>query len=379
MNNKFSLVFIFLFLFGIISLYGNYINAERVKRSVDVKSIPKFTSNFNYYIDKAIKLTKDIDTAFKHIWHYTCFEFTKHEDYPDKNGMVFRYSKNESYFTYAFNKRLAYVYLNDECLKNTGCVKHYIAFAFGLQPEINRYDRGKYVEMLWDNLEDDGKSFYKREDGTKTRILNTAFDFGSIMMPSQSYKAKKGKKAFNILAEPEYENMVGQRGEFSHNDLKKLNDMYCGNRCVKKLKGCKNGGYPNPDCGKCLCPNGYTGKFCTQTQKGFGKCANLWLKATKKVKKLSIKGIAKCYISITSKPGTKVAIHVVNGLTLDKKPCNDNTGLEIKYRHDRGSTGLCLCGSFKNVTIIPTFSQALLIYYGDRDNNYVNLEYHEYK
>uniref|UniRef100_A0A0K0F569 Peptidase M12A domain-containing protein n=1 Tax=Strongyloides venezuelensis TaxID=75913 RepID=A0A0K0F569_STRVS len=164
------------------------------------------------------------------------------------------------------------------------------------------------------------------------------------MMPEILFGSTNGRNTYEILASPAYIHMVGQREEFSHNDFKKINDVYCSQKCTKKLKECKNNGYPGRDCNDCICPVGYTGKK-----------------------------------SIDTRAGSNVALVVEKVETEELIPCVQNKGLEIKYRHDKGATGLVLCGSYENIIIPPTFSRTLLIYHGLEESHEVRISYKERK
>uniref|UniRef100_A0A0N5BTP7 Astacin domain-containing protein n=1 Tax=Strongyloides papillosus TaxID=174720 RepID=A0A0N5BTP7_STREA len=224
------------------------------------------------------------------------------------------------------------------------------------------------------------KSLYQKKKGRNTRIFNTAFDYGSIMMPEISFGSKNGRNAYEVLKSKAYIHMVGQREEFSHNDLKKINDVYCKGLCARKFKGCKHGGYFSSDYCVCNCPPGYAGKTCTKIAKSVGYCGRKKrLFATESKRRLVLKGKKKCVIAIDTRAGRNVALVVEKVETERLLPCVQNKGLEIKYRYDKGATGLVLCGSYRNISIPPTFSRTLLIYHGLENNHEVRISYREVK
>ena len=54
--------------------------------------------------------------------------------------------------------------------------------------------------------------------------------------------------------------------------------------CTEPDHPCKNGGYPNPiECGKCLCPSGYSGDTCEEVQPEKGKTQSYTVNGEEKV------------------------------------------------------------------------------------------------
>uniref|UniRef100_A0A0N5BL85 Metalloendopeptidase n=1 Tax=Strongyloides papillosus TaxID=174720 RepID=A0A0N5BL85_STREA len=372
------------FLFSLISLSIAFesednIYLRRDKRTIEIKHNFNYSNPMNYFIGKGITNDEAIKKALLHLEHYTCLHFKESDSELKNDGINFEFGNELSVSGEKYKDKLSFVYLTKDCMENIGCMKHMLGHIFGLNHETARYDRYKYVKIYWDRIDNKSKSTFQRDNGYNTRIFNTAFDYGSIMMPPLRYGTKNNQKAYETLESPYYENMVGQREEYSHNDLKKINDVYCGGLCVRKAKNCKHGSYPSPDCGVCNCPLGYAGKTCTALASSFGNCGHTSLSATRKVKTLVLKGHVKCIIAINSKAGTNVAITVKSMKTDKFSPCVEGRGLEVKYRHDKGATGLCLCGSYKNVPIPPTFSAALVMFHGNKDDHELHLTYQEVK
>uniref|UniRef100_A0A0N5BZD6 Metalloendopeptidase n=1 Tax=Strongyloides papillosus TaxID=174720 RepID=A0A0N5BZD6_STREA len=350
---------------------------RRDKRIIRVQNNFNYTKPVKYYIDTNINNKKNILEALNHLEHYTCLKFTEVKQTLKKDGINF-YKKPDLSVEYKYYKdKLSNVSITLQCLKELGCMKHMIGRAFGLHFETARYDRNHYVKILWNNIEQQSKKLYSKVKGFKSRYFNTAFDYGSIMMPNITEGAMKGKKAYTTKGSKLYENMVGQREEFSFSDIKKINDVFCGGQCGKKLRNCKNGGYPSPNCGICNCPSGYKGKYCEKLEASQGDCGKRFLYAKRREQTLTLKGLKKCVIGFYSKPRTNLALVVKKVKTTKRTPCVENKGIEIKYRHDKGATGLVLCGSYKDVVIKPTFSRAVMIYLGQNKDDMITLSYRE--
>uniref|UniRef100_A0A0N5CBC4 Metalloendopeptidase n=1 Tax=Strongyloides papillosus TaxID=174720 RepID=A0A0N5CBC4_STREA len=201
---------------------------KRDKRIIKVQNNYNYTNPVFYHIQREIKNHKTIETALQHLEHYTCIKFKQYSEYVIRNGITFFLSSELDVKKGTYGEKLAHVYITQECSQNLGCVKHMLGRAFGLHYEVARYDRYHYVKIFWKNIEKKSKKLYSMVKGFKSRYFNTAFDYGSIMMPNITEGAIKGKKAYGTKGSKYYEYMVGQREEFSFSDIKKINDVFCG-------------------------------------------------------------------------------------------------------------------------------------------------------
>uniref|UniRef100_A0A0N5B500 Astacin domain-containing protein n=1 Tax=Strongyloides papillosus TaxID=174720 RepID=A0A0N5B500_STREA len=303
---------------------------RRDKRIIRVQNNFNYTKPVKYYIEKYIEYDTYLNETFAHLEHYTCLKFKKVDNELKKDGINF-YKKPELSVEYKYYKdKLSNVYVSKKCLRESGCIKHMIARAFGLHYETARYDRNHY-ERKHTQLKD--------QNYMKTWLA-------------------KGKNFLSVT-------------------LKKINDVFCGGQCGKKITKCRNGGYPSPFCGVCNCPSGYKGKYCEKLEASQGDCGKRFLYAKRREQTLTLKGLKKCVIGFYSKPRTNLALVVKKVKTTKRTPCVENKGIEIKYRHDKGATGLVLCGSYKDVVIKPTFSRAVMIYLGQNKDDMITLSYRE--
>lgn len=109
-------------------------------------------------------------------------------------------------------------------------VEHELLHALGFYHEQSRADRDDYVRIWWDQIQEGMEhNFNKYEDDFITD-LNTAYDYESIM----HYRPK----SFNIndsiptitTSIPYFNQVIGQRLDFSEVDITRLNRMYdCAN------------------------------------------------------------------------------------------------------------------------------------------------------
>ncbi|KAM9339530.1 meprin A subunit alpha [Symphorus nematophorus] len=109
-------------------------------------------------------------------------------------------------------------------------VQHELLHALGFYHEQSRSDRDDYVKIWWDQIEE-GKehNFNKYEDDFVTD-MNTPYDYESIM----HYRPKSFNKNASIptitTTIPYFNEVIGQRLDFSAVDITRLNRMYdCAN------------------------------------------------------------------------------------------------------------------------------------------------------
>ncbi|CEF60950.1 Astacin-like metalloendopeptidase [Strongyloides ratti] len=356
--------------------YNNENYNVRDKRAILKRRIFNFTMPVNYYYDFTSKC-QIIEKAIAHISDYTCITFKKVKKPFDNIGIIFKQVKKDSYVEDNLEKgKSTIIYVNKDCTLRIGCIKSLLGRAFGLIPHVQRWDRDTYVEVKLDNIQDEYKKYYTKISGLDVKIMNTAFDFGSIMNYESKQHSINGKPSYKSKWNKLYNKMLGQRVDFSHNDIKLLNDLHCGKVCPKKVKGCINGGYPDPlNCGHCRCPKGYVGKLCGIAAPSDKECGKTILKASHDIKSLQIKSNIQCNYLIKADPGYKVIVYVDDAVLPNENPCTNTYGLEIKNRYDKGATGLSICGRVKDVETKPIFSQVLVRYYGRKENHYANIRY----
>uniref|UniRef100_A0A0K0FNR0 Metalloendopeptidase n=1 Tax=Strongyloides venezuelensis TaxID=75913 RepID=A0A0K0FNR0_STRVS len=347
----------------------------REKRAILKRKYFNFTSPIKYFFDFTTKCNI-IEKAFTHLEHYTCLKFERSTKKFSHPGIFFVRSKENSIEDNLKKQKPTIIYVDKRCTNSVGCVKHWIGRALGLIPHVQRWDRNKYVKVHHREIEEKYKKLYKKIWGFNVRILNTAFDFGSIMNYAPDDHCENDEPSYTSKWNKLYNNMLGQRYEYSHNDIKLLNDFYCGHVCKNsKPKGCINGAYPDPkDCSTCRCPKGYVGRLCGIVAPSNEGCGRAKLRATSQWKTLSINATGVCNYLIMSAPRRKVEVKVVDGFLPKHFPCATSLGLEIKNRYDKGTSGLCMCGKVKNVHMKPVFSQVLVQFNGEKQH-YANIQY----
>ncbi|KAL1771248.1 meprin A subunit alpha [Sigmodon hispidus] len=105
-------------------------------------------------------------------------------------------------------------------------IQHELLHALGFYHEQSRTDRDDYVNIWWDAiLEDYEHNFFVYDDNTITD-LNTPYDYESVMH-YRPFSFNKNESIPTITTKiPEFNDIIGQRLDFSPIDLERVNRMY---------------------------------------------------------------------------------------------------------------------------------------------------------
>ncbi|XP_075056912.1 meprin A subunit alpha [Mixophyes fleayi] len=105
-------------------------------------------------------------------------------------------------------------------------VEHELLHALGFYHEQSRTDRDDYVQIWWDEIQDGLAHNFNTYDDIFITDLNTPYDYESVMHYGP-YSFNKDPNTPTITAKiPAFDNIIGQRLDFSEIDLERLNRMY---------------------------------------------------------------------------------------------------------------------------------------------------------
>ncbi|XP_015747826.1 PREDICTED: zinc metalloproteinase nas-13-like [Acropora digitifera] len=105
-----------------------------------------------------------------------------------------------------------------------GVTMHEMMHAAGFWHEQSRYDRDKYVEILWENIQANRDHNFKKYDLREIDYLDEVYDTDSIMHYGKTSFSKNGKPTILALGDPS--KPLGQRDGFSQTDIAQLNALY---------------------------------------------------------------------------------------------------------------------------------------------------------
>ncbi|KAM9382224.1 meprin A subunit alpha [Phaethornis superciliosus] len=105
-------------------------------------------------------------------------------------------------------------------------VEHELLHALGFYHEQSRTDRDDYVTIWWDQINTGQEHNFEKYDDSYITDLNTPYDYESLMHYAP-FSFNKNESIPTITTKiPEFNDIIGQRLDFSAIDLERLNRMY---------------------------------------------------------------------------------------------------------------------------------------------------------
>ncbi|XP_071055448.1 zinc metalloproteinase nas-4-like [Onthophagus taurus] len=116
-----------------------------------------------------------------------------------------------------------------------GTILHEIMHALGFVHEHTRPDRDKYIDVLWDNINQAMRDNFNKTPDDLVSSHEISYDYGSLMQYSMYAFSTKGynkptlrpKFSSILYNEPNQSFKLGQRTYFSEKDLQKIKILYC--------------------------------------------------------------------------------------------------------------------------------------------------------
>ncbi|XP_011704691.1 PREDICTED: zinc metalloproteinase nas-7-like [Wasmannia auropunctata] len=110
------------------------------------------------------------------------------------------------------------------CVIKKGTVIHELMHAIGFWHEHTREERDDYVDINWDNIQEEATGNFVKVSPGQTTAFGVPYDYGSVMHYTAYAFAKDDSQKTIITKDPNAE--IGQREGFSDSDIKKINTMY---------------------------------------------------------------------------------------------------------------------------------------------------------
>ncbi|PFX28476.1 Meprin A subunit beta [Stylophora pistillata] len=107
---------------------------------------------------------------------------------------------------------------------HAGITMHEMMHAIGFWHEQSRYDRDKYVEIMWENIEPGKEHNFNKYDNNRIDYLNEVYDTGSIMHYGKISFSKNGQPTIQAIGDSNA--ALGQRNHFSNTDIAQMNALY---------------------------------------------------------------------------------------------------------------------------------------------------------
>ncbi|XP_008583550.1 PREDICTED: meprin A subunit beta, partial [Galeopterus variegatus] len=104
-------------------------------------------------------------------------------------------------------------------------VQHEFLHALGFWHEQSRSDRDDYVMIIWDRIESGKEHNFNIYSDQESDSLNVPYDYTSVMHYSKT-AFQNGSEPTIVTRISDFEDVIGQRMDFSDADLSKLNQLY---------------------------------------------------------------------------------------------------------------------------------------------------------
>ncbi|XP_071458696.1 meprin A subunit beta [Marmota flaviventris] len=106
-----------------------------------------------------------------------------------------------------------------------GTVQHELLHALGFWHEQSRSDRDDYIQIMWNRIKPGREHNFNIHNDKESDFLNVPYDYFSVMHYSK-IAFKSGQDPTIITKMAGFEDLIGQRMDFSDYDLQKLNRLY---------------------------------------------------------------------------------------------------------------------------------------------------------
>ncbi|XP_029437442.1 high choriolytic enzyme 1-like [Rhinatrema bivittatum] len=103
-----------------------------------------------------------------------------------------------------------------------GIVQHELLHALGFHHEQNRSDRDGFVDIFFQNIMPGMESNFRK---VQTNNLGTRYDYSSVMHYGRTAFSRNGRPT--IVPKPDPNVAIGNRRDFSPEDITKVNRLYC--------------------------------------------------------------------------------------------------------------------------------------------------------
>uniref|UniRef100_A0A0N4Z2T7 Metalloendopeptidase n=1 Tax=Parastrongyloides trichosuri TaxID=131310 RepID=A0A0N4Z2T7_PARTI len=360
-----------------------------------------FSKKIIYYTSKGNSINKRcLESALSLLRQKTCIDFWENEStYENSNGLIFKWNSSFCGTRY-FGRREGIsmiIDVNSDCDCNERKIQSYILQAFGVIPEQTRPDRDRYVSIHERNIKNGTDmryfkkyivrnyyNFYEKENEDFVLLYGRSYDYGSALHDESTAFSKNN----NLTIIPQgfhwkvYLDMIGQKHTLGFLDLFFLNRYYCLGICNKdeRTPNCNLRGYANPrNCKECLCMYPFdSNSNCKSLISSHKECPT-YKDASTNETTIRILGKINCYMHIKTSEQLLIKVHLKN-ITISKninKICARSDGsVEIQYKEDKSTMGLCFCNMKHLPYVIVTESNDVIVSYrGTNESDYLEFTY----
>uniref|UniRef100_A0A0K0FS38 ZnMc domain-containing protein n=1 Tax=Strongyloides venezuelensis TaxID=75913 RepID=A0A0K0FS38_STRVS len=375
---KFLLFFILL----AICVRQDILGKKKKKPSKKLPELkPRFNNTISYYVDYSMfEYETFIQNIFKDLELSDCLKFKQKNTEIKYSGINYFLTSNKSDIKlYDDLTKPTNIYLTKSDISGNYRLPYFLTgMALGLISELTRYDRDKYVTTYLENVNPFYMKFYKKE--AIRRDYLGSFDYGSVMLLSDSFAKKSRNATYTYKLYPHYNHVIQLFDGFTVNDHRRLYFIYCKDKCPN-LQKCHNHGWPLKDCKTCHCYHyHFKGLKCESYIKhNSHSCGKRFYKSFSKKLIISRKSINDtCAFIIESPKKKKISITIKSFIFRGNPSCIGYEGLHIYYQSEWSGKPFYLCYNATNITL-PPLSKKIYIYYYTyaRDLTDFTIMYHD--
>ncbi|XP_026110581.1 meprin A subunit beta-like isoform X1 [Carassius auratus] len=209
---------------GLDLVEGDILIKEGEGRNTILGEEYRWPTTVPYVLDSSLEINAKgvILKAFEQYRLKTCIDFKPRDGEPNYISVF----KGSGCYSKVGNRKMGKQELSigANC-DSLGTVEHEFLHALGFWHEQSRSDRDDYVTIVWDQIQEGKEHNFNSYDETESSSLGVPYDYGSVMHYSKT-AFSKGSEPTIVTKIPEFLNVIGQRMEFSDNDLLKLNRLY---------------------------------------------------------------------------------------------------------------------------------------------------------
>ncbi|KAL0966179.1 hypothetical protein UPYG_G00291960 [Umbra pygmaea] len=221
---------------GLNLVEGDIVLDEKQSRNSIVGDEYRWPKTIPYYFEDDLEINAKgvILKAFEQYRLKTCIDFKPWEG--EKNYIsIF---KGNGCFSSVGNRHVGKQRLSigANC-DRIATIEHEFLHALGFWHEQSRSDRDDYVMIMWDRISEGKESNFNMYNDIMSSSLGVPYDYGSMMHYSKT-AFRNGTEPTIVTKIAAFGDVIGQRMEFSDNDLLKLRRLYNCTRSSTFLESC---------------------------------------------------------------------------------------------------------------------------------------------
>ncbi|XP_061777107.1 meprin A subunit beta [Nerophis ophidion] len=209
---------------GLNLVEGDIVLDDKQSRNSIIGDEYRWPLTIPYYMEDDLEINAKgvILKAFEQYRLKTCINFTP---WTGEENYISIF-KGSGCFSSVGNRRVGKQRLSigSNC-DRIATIEHEFLHALGFWHEQSRADRDDYVTIMWDHISEGKDHNFKTYNDTTSSSLGVPYDYGSMMHYSKT-AFRNGSEPTIVTKIAAFSDVIGQRMEFSDNDLLKLSRLY---------------------------------------------------------------------------------------------------------------------------------------------------------